>query len=369
MQQITHVTVDVLKVHPRNLEFFDDISGEDYEQFKASIKEEGIITEIIVAPDMTILSGHQRYKAAKELGLKTVPIRIREDAETEEQKLKLLLAANFGRKENSPGKKRKVAAEYVALCGYGHGGSRCQNGTMLTLDEIAAQLGTNKRSLQRCLKIERDLSEDMKQLLDDGVISETFAADVIAGMTEEEQIKLISKLDATKKYTARELDKFIKGEQSDGENLTRREKFEKARADMLKKSNDELKEKITLLENKSQTNHEDKTDKSLAKELENLRIKYDELLSQKKSYEEELKELRNNALSPAAKSANMAYDFYLAASDIVGKYLSPAAYDNSINEDVNGLKNQYFVKACNLLTNAISDVYRNANVVEEISVY
>ena len=246
----------------------------------------------------------------------------------------------------------------------------CQNGTpKLSLDEIAAQLGTNKRSLQRCLKIERDLSEDMKQLLDDGVISETFAADVIAGMSEEEQIKLISKLDATKKYTARELDKFIKGEQSDDENLTRREKFEKARADMLKKSNDELKEKITLLENKSQTNHEDKTDKSLAKELENLRIKYDDLLSQKKSYEEELKELRNNALSPAAKSANMAYDFYLAASDIVGKYLSPAAYDNSINEDVNGLKNQYFVKACNLLTNAISDIYRNANVVEEISVY
>lgn len=212
MSEITKVAVDVLKVHPRNQEFFDDISGNDYEQFKSSIKEDGIIAEIIVAPDMTILSGHQRYKAALELGLTTVPIRIREDVETEEQKLKILLASNFGRKENDKAKQRKIAVEYVALCGNSHGGdrkSRCQNGT-LNLDEIAAQLGTNKRSLQRSLKIERDLSEPMKQLLEDGVISETVAADIITGLSEEQQLSLVASLDATKKYTANEIKDNIK---------------------------------------------------------------------------------------------------------------------------------------------------------------
>lgn len=64
--EVQKVSVDILKVHPRNQEFFDDISGQDYENFKKSIKEEGIISEIIVAPDMTIISGRQRYKAAKE---------------------------------------------------------------------------------------------------------------------------------------------------------------------------------------------------------------------------------------------------------------------------------------------------------------
>ena len=100
-KEITNVSIDVLKVHPRNTEFFDDISGEEYERFKNSIREEGIISEIIVAPDMTIISGHQRYKAAKDLGIKIVPVRIREDLIDEDKKLKTLLAANFGRNKNN----------------------------------------------------------------------------------------------------------------------------------------------------------------------------------------------------------------------------------------------------------------------------
>lgn len=64
----------------------------------------------------------------------------------------------------------------VKLCGYKPNGDRkaeCQNGTRLSLDQIAEQLGTSKRNLQRALTIERNLTESMKQLLDDGVISKT----------------------------------------------------------------------------------------------------------------------------------------------------------------------------------------------------
>ena len=66
-------------------------------------------------------------------------------------------------------KQRKVAVEYVRLCGYSPNGDRateCQLGTRITLDEIAAQLGTTKRSLQRALSIERNLTDSMKELLD-----------------------------------------------------------------------------------------------------------------------------------------------------------------------------------------------------------
>lgn len=104
------------------------IFRKEYEEFKHSIQEEGIISEIIVAPDMTIISGHQRYKAAKELGIKMVPIRIREDLIDEDKKLKVLLAANFGRSKNNESKQRKVADEYVRLCGYGQGGNRKSKG-------------------------------------------------------------------------------------------------------------------------------------------------------------------------------------------------------------------------------------------------
>lgn len=62
------------------------------------------------------------------------------------------------------------------MCGYKPNGDRqaqCQVGTLLSLDEIASQLGTSKTNLTRALSIERNLTESMKQLLDDGVISKT----------------------------------------------------------------------------------------------------------------------------------------------------------------------------------------------------
>ena len=216
-KEITNVSIDVLKVHPRNTEFFDDISGAEYEEFKNSIKEEGIISEIIVAPDMTIISGHQRYKAAKELGIKMIPIRIREDLIDEDKKLKVLLAANFGRSKNDDAKQRKVAVEHVRLCGYGHGeigknhsqNSQNENSEKLTLEEIAKRLGTSKANLTRALSIERNLTESMKELLDTGVISKTVASDVITSLSKDEQEELIKSMDITQKITQKQVQQYI----------------------------------------------------------------------------------------------------------------------------------------------------------------
>lgn len=53
-----------------------------------------------------------------------VPVCIREDLIDEDKKLKVLLAANFGRTKNDEAKQRKVAVEYVKLCGFEQGGDR-----------------------------------------------------------------------------------------------------------------------------------------------------------------------------------------------------------------------------------------------------
>ena len=48
----------------------------------------------------------------------------------------------------------------------------CQNGIpsakKLPIEDIALQLGTSKRDLQRALSIERNLTDSMKELLDNG---------------------------------------------------------------------------------------------------------------------------------------------------------------------------------------------------------
>lgn len=75
--------------------------------------------------------------------------------------------ARYNRVMNSDdeSKQRKVAVEYVKLCGYKHGeigNGREKNSQVgnskLSLDEIAKQLGTSKTNLTRVLSIERNLT-------------------------------------------------------------------------------------------------------------------------------------------------------------------------------------------------------------------
>lgn len=62
--------------HPRNDEFFDDLEGELWESFVADIKNRGIEQPITINQHGTIINGHQRWRAAKELGLETIPARV-----------------------------------------------------------------------------------------------------------------------------------------------------------------------------------------------------------------------------------------------------------------------------------------------------
>lgn len=69
----------------------------------------------------------------------------------------------------------------------GGGHQRVQNGLSgLTLDEIAKELKMSKSNLKRALRIERNLTDSMKELLDTGEITKTFASDTIASLSKEE---------------------------------------------------------------------------------------------------------------------------------------------------------------------------------------
>ena len=219
MNQMTDVALSALKIHPQNLEYFDEATGDDYERLKESIKLYGIDEPLVVAADMTILSGHQRYKAARELDLPQISVIIRSDILSEDDKLIHLIMGNFGRGKNSEAKNRKAIAKYVEIRGYKNGEmgrgrgdeKEVQNGlpNKLTLDQIAAELGISKTELKRVLTIERNCTEDIKEMLDTGVFGKTFAADCIALMSPEEQEEFVKSLDATRHYTAKELQPYI----------------------------------------------------------------------------------------------------------------------------------------------------------------
>ena len=93
-------------------------------------------------------------------------------------KLKILLAANFGRSKNNESKQRKVAVEYVSLCGLKQGRPDKTVDNRLFLKDIAFQLGTSETSLKELLLIERKLTPEIKELLDNGVFTKTTASKV-----------------------------------------------------------------------------------------------------------------------------------------------------------------------------------------------
>jgi hypothetical protein len=108
------------------------------------------------------------------------------DSETlvksESDKLVALLAANFGRQKNDESKQRRVANEYVKLRGNSRGGDRKSNphngGLKLTQEQIAVELGVSTTELERMLAIERKLTPELKQILDDGAFTKTTASKI-----------------------------------------------------------------------------------------------------------------------------------------------------------------------------------------------
>lgn len=86
---IVNKTLDEIKPYEKNPRYNDDAVP----AVQASIKEFGFKVPIVVDSDNIIVAGHTRYKAAKKLKLKTVPVIIADDL-TEEQIKAFRLADN-----------------------------------------------------------------------------------------------------------------------------------------------------------------------------------------------------------------------------------------------------------------------------------
>ena len=215
MQQIINVSIDILKVHPRNQEFYDDIEGEAYNKFEKSIEEDGVIIPLIVAPDMTVISGHQRLKASKNLGIELIPVIIKEDLTDEDDKLRSLLATNFGRIKNNPVKQGRVYSEYEKLRGVTQGRQKNGQNVRLTQEDIAKELGVDVRTIRR-LKQLQNLSPELQQLIEDGSVKYTTALSVFSKLSTEEQKQMIDEIgkEELKEMTFKQVAIHIKEKQA-----------------------------------------------------------------------------------------------------------------------------------------------------------
>ena len=112
--QYKTLPVDSLKPHPQNTYYFDDMSGESWEKFLQSIKERGIKEPIIITQDNMIVSGHQRIRAAKELGIEFVET-IQNDYSSDDEILLDLIELNIRQRGIMADSETKVGRRFKEL--------------------------------------------------------------------------------------------------------------------------------------------------------------------------------------------------------------------------------------------------------------
>ena len=88
------INVDELIPHKQNSYFFDDMENEPWMAFLESVETSGVIEPIVATQDKVIVSGHQRVRACKKLGIKEVAVEIR-IYDSEDEILKQLIETNI----------------------------------------------------------------------------------------------------------------------------------------------------------------------------------------------------------------------------------------------------------------------------------
>ena len=205
--------VDKLNPHPKNKYFFDDIDGEPWVAFLESIKTSGVIEPIIVsAPDLTIVSGHQRVRACHKLGIKQVAVEER-SYESEDEILKQLIETNIRQRgvgNTNAVKLGRCIKELERIYGIKHGGDRASghNVNLKSQDDLASELEMSKKQMSR-FKSLTDLIPELQDAVQSGQITATTAMGFVKKLSPEEQKKLAESISGQDKVSGKEVEKYV----------------------------------------------------------------------------------------------------------------------------------------------------------------
>lgn len=219
--------------HPKNEYFFDDMTGQKYEEFRESIRTSGVIEPLIVTQDMVIVSGHQRRRGCIDEGIETVMCDVRyysdkDGRSKEDWILKDLIETNVRQRGEIGGSELKAihrVDELRRIYGVQNGGDRGNQytggkvavGTMSqlanspqTTEEVCAAAGIDYESYRK-FKSLADLNPDWQELLEAGNVSASVASRIIAKLPSDKQTELLESLpdDAKQRLTASEAKRYI----------------------------------------------------------------------------------------------------------------------------------------------------------------
>ena len=164
-----------------------------------SIRVHGVLSPLLArqkGDGYELVSGHRRRLAAQKLGLKTVPVLVREM--TDDEAVILMVDSNLQRENLLPSEKAfayKMKLEAIKHQGRATSGQLVQK---LSVEKVADEANENYKTVQRYIRL-TNLVPPLLQMVDDGRIAFSPAVE-LSYLTKEEQAELwdlIGQEDAT----------------------------------------------------------------------------------------------------------------------------------------------------------------------------
>ena len=165
-----------------------------------SIKQHGVIQPIILVKKGTrymIIAGERRFRAAKMVGLKTIPAIVREYTPKEIKEIGLL--ENIQREDLNPIECALGMKELMEKYSY-------------TQEALADRLGKSRPMVANTLRL-LNLCPEVIEMVASGKLSAGHARSLVVVTNPEVQLRL-AKLAVTKKITVRDLEREVKNMQS-----------------------------------------------------------------------------------------------------------------------------------------------------------
>lgn len=190
------ITLKVSQIEPNTGQPRKDFNPEMIQELANSIRQYGVLQPLLVQKKddhYEIIAGERRWRAAKEAGLKEIPVVIREY--TKQQTMEIALIENVQREDLNP---IEEALAYQQL----------MQEFDLTQEEIAARVSKNRATITNSLRLLK-LDKRVQEMLIQSLISSGHARALLSLEDGEQQYQIAIKI-AADKLSVRDVEKLVK---------------------------------------------------------------------------------------------------------------------------------------------------------------
>ncbi len=163
-----YFSCDIKKIIPNQFQPRNHFGKESLQELADSISEKGIIQPLVVTPNVDgsygLIAGERRLRASKQIGLKNVPVIIRE-VSGDDELLELALIENVQRKDLNPIEEAEAYEKLIKIFSY-------------TQEQAAERVGKKRSTVTNRLRL-LQLPDFIKNDIAEGTLTEGHARAIL----------------------------------------------------------------------------------------------------------------------------------------------------------------------------------------------